>query len=74
MDVKTRLCNSHKNNSFHLRFKTGQLKIELTMFLFKVTGTQDTVRRSGPGRGNKNKTAINRQGQKMVQEMKVKRK
>ena len=47
-----------------MRFNTGQLKIELTMFLFKVTGTQATVRKRGPRRKNKNKTAIDRQGQK----------
>ena len=47
-----------------MRCNTGQLKIELTMFLFKVTGTQATVRKRGPGRRNKDKTAVNRQGQK----------
>ena len=47
-----------------MRFNTGQLKIELTMFLFKVTGTRATVRKRGPRRKNKNKTAIDRQGQK----------
>ena len=46
------------------RFNTGQLLIELTMFLLKVTGTQATVRKRGPGRRNKNKTAVNRQSQK----------
>ena len=34
------------------------------MFLFKVTGTQATVRKRGPGRRIKNKTAVNRQSQK----------
>jgi len=34
------------------------------MFLFKVTGTQATVRKRGPGRRIQNKTAVNRQSQK----------
>lgn len=64
MDVKTRLFSSYKNISFKLRLNAGQLKTGLTLFLFKVTGTQATVRKRGPGRRNKNKTAIDRQGQK----------
>lgn len=64
VDVKTRLFSSYKNISFQLRFNSGQLKTGLTLFLFKVTGTQATVRKRGPGRRNRNKTAIDRQGQK----------
>ena len=62
--MKTRLFNCYKNISFKLRLYTGQLKIGLTTFLFKVTGTQATVRKREPVRRNKNKTAINRQDQK----------
>lgn len=47
-----------------MKLNAGQLKTGLTAFLFKVTGTQATVRKRGPGRRNKNKTAIDRQGQK----------
>ena len=62
VELKTRLFNSLKI-CFKFRFNTVQLKTGLTMFLFKVTGTRATVRKRGPGRRNKNKTAIGRQGQ-----------